>query len=334
MKKETIQLGNIHLDNNIILAPMAGVCDMAFRTLAKEHGAGMVCTEMVSDKGLLFDNERTIKMIDIAESERPTSLQLFGSEIATMVEAAKIMDTQSNCDIIDVNMGCPAPKIVKGHAGSKWLLDTDGIYDVLHAIRSSVEKPVTVKMRLGWDSDHLWYKENARAMEAAGVSMIAVHGRTTKQMYRGKADWEKIAEVKETVTIPVLGNGDITTAEDAVHALDTYGVDGIMIGRGALGNPWIFNEITTYMETGEHAKPPTARDRILTCLEHFERLKVLKGAHVAIREMRGQASWYLKGLKGATHVRRTLNTIEDEERLKTLLLDYLFHLEKEGEKHV
>lgn len=228
------KIGNVEIKNRVVLAPMAGVCNSAFRLTVKEFGAGLVCAEMVSDKGILFNNEKTLDMLYIDEREKPLSLQIFGGEKETLVEAARFVDKNTNADIIDINMGCPVPKITKCDAGAKWLLDPNKIYDVVSAVVDAVEKPVTVKMRIGWDEHHIYAVENAQAVERAGGKAVAVHGRTRAQMYEGKADWNVIKQVKEAVKIPVIGNGDVQTPQDAKRMLEETGVDGVMIGRSVI----------------------------------------------------------------------------------------------------
>lgn len=304
----SLTIGSLTLDNPIIIAPMAGISNSAFKKIMKEMGVGLITTEMVSDKALLHGNEKTINMIQIPEDEHPVALQLFGNEIESMVAAAKILDTESNCDIIDINMGCPAPKIVKNDSGSKILLDTDKVYNLAKAVKDVVSKPVTVKMRIGWNQDTINVLENARALERAGVDAIFVHGRTTKQMYTGKANWDIIAEVKKAVNIPVIGNGDIDSPTKAMDYYNKYDVDGIMIGRAALGNPWLMKECVHYFETGELLEEPTLKEKAQMCLNHLDNLIELKGEKVAAREMRGHAAWYLKGIKNSNRYRRAIQT--------------------------
>lgn len=228
------KIGDIEINNKVVLAPMAGVCNAAFRLTVKEFGAGLVCAEMVSDKAILFNNEKTMKMLYIDENERPLSLQIFGGEKETLVEAAKYVDQNTTADIIDINMGCPVSKIIKCEAGARWLLDPPKIYEMVSAVVEAVNKPVTVKMRIGWDDDHIYAVENAKMIEKAGAAAIAVHGRTRVQMYEGHADWSVIKQVKEAVSIPVIGNGDVTSPERAKQMLEETGVDAVMIGREAL----------------------------------------------------------------------------------------------------
>lgn len=324
---EVLKIGNIEMKNQVVLAPMAGVCNPAFRLIAKEFGAGLVCAEMVSDKAILHKNEKSLSMLYVDEREKPLSLQIFGGEKETLVEAAKFVDKNTNADIIDINMGCPVPKITKCDAGAKWLLDPNKIYEMVAATVDAVDKPVTVKMRIGWDSDHIYAVENARAVERAGGSAVAVHGRTRVQMYEGKADWNIIKEVKQAVNIPVIGNGDVTTPQEARRMLDEVGVDGVMIGRAALGNPWMLYQTIQYLETGELAPAPSPREKIDVCMLHLDRLIALKGENVAVREMRKHAAWYLKGMPGNGRIRDKINSFETRDDVANSLYAYIDEVE-------
>jgi len=327
MKK--LKIGPVETKNNVVLAPMAGVCNPAFRLIAKEFGVGLVCAEMVSDKAILHGNERTRKMLYVDEREKPLSLQIFGGDKESLVEAAKIVDRQTNADIIDINMGCPAPKVVKCDAGARWLLDPGKIEELVAAVVEAVEKPVTVKMRIGWDENHIYAVENALAVQRGGGKAVAVHGRTRKQMYTGKANWDIIRQVKEAVDIPVIGNGDVFTPEDAKRMLEQTGCDGVMIGRGALGNPWMLHRTVHYLETGELLPEPTPREKVEIALVHMDRLIALRGEEVAVREMRKHASWYLKGLRGAARVKERVNEQTTREGMARVLWEFVEQLERE-----
>ncbi|MFC4737790.1 tRNA dihydrouridine synthase DusB [Bacillus daqingensis] len=315
-----LKIGDIEMKNPVVLAPMAGVCNPAFRLIAKEFGTGLVCAEMVSDKAILRENKRSLKMLYVDEREKPLSLQIFGGTKETLTEAVKVVDKQTNADIIDINMGCPVPKITSCDAGAKWLLNPDKIYDMVQAAVNAADKPVTVKMRTGWDDDHVYAVENAKAVEAAGGKAVAVHGRTRYQMYEGKADWNIIKQVKESVNIPVIGNGDIETPEDAKRMMEFSGVDGVMIGRAALGNPWMLYRTVRYLESGEHIPEPTPYEKMEVCILHMDRLIDLKGEKVAVKEMRKHASWYIKGLKGAAELRNEINQMTTRDGMADVLI--------------
>ncbi|WP_217588291.1 tRNA dihydrouridine synthase DusB [Lentibacillus saliphilus] len=324
------KIGDITIPNKVVLAPMAGVSNYAFRLTVKEFGAGLVCAEMVSDKGIVNKNEKTMQMLYIDEAEMPMSLQIFGGEKDTLVEAAQFVETNSNASIIDINMGCPVPKITKCDAGARWLLDPDKIYEMVSAVVQAVDKPVTVKMRSGWDEDHIFAVENAKAIEAAGAKAVAIHGRTRKQLYEGTADWSIIKQVKEAVSIPVIGNGDIDSPQIAKQRLDETGVDAVMIGRAALGNPWMIYRTVQYLETGKLLEEPTPTEKINVCMLHMDRLIQIKGEKVAIMEMRKHAAWYLKGLRGNGRVRRQINDAETRQELQDILFTYAHEMESDS----
>ncbi|WP_042147427.1 tRNA dihydrouridine synthase DusB [Paucisalibacillus sp. EB02] len=317
------KIGDITIPNRVTLAPMAGVSNWAFRLTVKEFGAGLITAEMVSDKGILNRNKKTLEMLYIDEQEMPMSLQIFGGDKDSLVQAAQYVDQNTNASIIDINMGCPAPKITKVDAGSRWLLDPDKIYHMVKAVVENTEKPVTVKMRAGWDEDHIYAVENAKAIEAAGGSAIGLHGRTRKQMYEGYANWDIIKEVKSAVNIPVIGNGDIDSPEIAKKRLEETGVDAVMIGRAALGNPWIIYQVAKYLETGVLMDDPSPREKVDVCLLHMDRLIKLKGEKVAIMEMRKHAAWYLKGLNGNGKARKLINSAETRDALVNILSEFV-----------
>ncbi|PYZ95402.1 tRNA dihydrouridine synthase DusB [Alteribacter lacisalsi] len=314
-----LTIGGITMKNQVVLAPMAGVCNPAFRLIAKDFGTGLVCAEMVSDKAILHKNERSLQMLYVDEREKPLSLQIFGGDKETLVEAAKVVDKQTNADIIDINMGCPVPKITKCDAGARWLLDPERIYDMISYVTDAVDKPVTVKMRIGWDEDRIFAVENALAVERGGGAAVSVHGRTRVQMYEGDANWDIIKDVKDAVKIPVIGNGDVKTPEDARRMLDSSGVDGVMIGRAALGNPWMLYRTIHYLETGENIPEPSTREKMDVAILHMDRLIDLKGENVAVREMRKHGAWYIKGLRGASRMRDKINQATTRDALAEAL---------------
>lgn len=320
-----LAIGNVSLENPVILAPMAGVCNPPFRKLAKRLGAGMVCAEMVSDKALVHHNERTQRMLQIIPDEHPVSLQLVGYDIETMVLAAEMVAEGTNADIIDINMGCPVLKIYKNGSGAALARDPKYAAAIVAAVVKRVDRPVTVKFRKGWDDDHINAVEVAKAVEAAGAQAVTVHGRTAKQLYSGQADWSIIREVKNAVSIPVIGNGDITGPDAAVRMLQETGCDGVMIGRAALGYPWIFREVAHFLATGEIISGPSPQERIEVAIEHLYLLVEEKGEHTGVREMRKHAGWYVKGLPGAAELRDAINAQETagamEELLRMIVLE-------------
>ncbi len=325
-----LKIGDIEMKNRVVLAPMAGVCNPAFRLIAKEFGTGLVCAEMVSDKAILHGNKRTMEMLFVDEREKPLSLQIFGGDRESLVEAAKVVDKQTNADIIDINMGCPVPKVTKCDAGARWLLDPGKIYEMVSAVVDAVDKPVTVKMRIGWDDEHVYAVENARAVERAGGSAVSVHGRTREQQYTGTANWDIIKEVKEAVNIPVIGNGDVFSPEDAKRMLETTGVDGVMIGRGALGNPWMLYRTIQYLESGKLPGEPTPREKMKVAILHLDRLIAIRNEAVAVREMRKHLAWYLKGLPGGARVKDVIMEETGRDRLVAILDQYISSLDEEA----
>lgn len=330
IEQKPFQIGDIVMDNRVVLAPMAGVCNSAFRLTVKEFGAGLVYAEMISDKALNIRNQKTMDMLYIDARENPMTLQIFGGDKENLVEAAKYVDKYTTADIIDINMGCPVNKIIKCEAGAKWLLDPNKIYEMVSAVVDAVDKPVSVKMRIGWDDEHVFAVENALAAERAGVSAIAMHGRTRVQMYEGKANWDVLAEVKKHISVPFIGNGDVETPQDAKRMLDHTGADAVMIGRAALGNPWMMYQTVRYLETGELLPEPSLREKMDVCLLHFERLKALKGEKVAVLEMRSHTSWYLKGLRGNGKIRNAINTAVTEADLRTIINGVVAEYETNG----
>jgi nifR3 family TIM-barrel protein len=323
-----LKIKDLELENNVFVAPMAGVTDLSYRLILKEFGAGLIYTEMVSDKGLLYENKKTHNMIEIFDYEKPIALQLFGSEVETMVEAAKLIDKESNCDIIDINMGCPVPKVTKVGSGSKLMTTPDLAFKIVKSIVENVKKPVSVKFRSGWDHNSKNAVDFAKKMEAAGASMIAIHGRTRTDMYSGKVDLDIIKDVKNAVTIPVIGNGDIKTPEDAKHMIEYTGCDGVMIGRGLMGNPWLIKQIVDYFKTGEYDNEVSFSVKRDYLLKHLEHLIQYKGEKIAALEMRTHGAWYVKGLPGASKIKTKIVNAKDVEEIKSIVNEYFDELEK------
>lgn len=322
-----MKIGNIKLASDVILAPMAGVSNQAYRLIAREFGSGLSITEMVSDKAILHGNSKTLEMLEVADSEKPLSMQLFGSEVDTLVKAAVFIDRNTKADIIDINMGCPVPKVVKNGGGSKWLLQPDKIEKLITEMVKAVEKPVTVKIRIGWDDNTINAIENAKRIESGGASGIAVHGRTREQMYTGHADWDTIKEVKRAVKIPVIGNGDISSPEEAKARIEQTGVDGVMIGRAAMGNPWILYRTANYLKTGILLPEPSPQEKIKIAFIHMERLIDLKGEIIGIKEMRKHAGWYLKGLPNSAGIREMINEVDTKEQMERVLTNFIEEIE-------
>ena len=323
------KIGNVTIKNNVVLAPMAGVCNSAFRRIIKEHGCGLLYAEMVSDKALVYDNEKTMEMLYMTEEERPITQQIFGSDKESFVLAAKKVEKEMKPDIIDINMGCPVPKVaVKSQAGSALLKDPDKVYDIVSSVVEAVNVPVTVKIRSGWDQNSINAVEIAKICEKAGASAIAVHPRTRSQGYQGQADWNIIKKVKESVNIPVIGNGDINTLNDAIKMIRETSCDAIMIGRGVLGNPYLIKQIVTYLESGEILSDELPIDKMKTCLKHFQYLLKIKSEKVAVLEMRTHAAWYLKGLPGAVSIKKELYKLNTKEEFIGLIEEYMENLSK------
>lgn len=317
-----MKIGNLNLDNRVFLSPMAGVTDLPFRLICKEQDCGMLYTEMVNAKALCYDDQNTKKMLKIEEEEHPVAIQIFGSDPEYMGGAAKILNSYPN-EILDINMGCPAPKVVKNGDGSALLKNPELAAKVLKAVVGKSEKPVTLKIRKGWDDTCINAVEIAKIAEDCGISAIAIHGRTREQYYSGKADWDIIRQVKENVSIPVIGNGDVFEVEDAINMLNQTNCDAIMIGRGAQGNPWIFKRINHYMQTGEILPEPTLEEKINTAKKHLKLAVEEHGEYVAVREMRKHIAWYLKGLRNSARVRDEINKIESYEEVVNKLESYM-----------
>ena len=317
-----MKIGNLNLDNRVFLSPMAGVTDLPFRLICKEQDCGMLYTEMVNAQALCYDDQNTKKMLKIEEEEHPVAIQIFGSDPEYMGGAAKILNSYPN-EILDINMGCPAPKVVKNGDGSALLKNPELAAKVLKAVVGNSEKPVTLKIRKGWDDTCINAVEIAKIAEDCGISAIAIHGRTREQYYSGKADWDIIRQVKENVSIPVIGNGDVFEVEDAINMLNQTNCDAIMIGRGAQGNPWIFKRINHYMQTGEILPGPTLEEKINTAKKHLKLAVEEHGEYVAVREMRKHIAWYLKGLRNSARVRDEINKIESYEEVVNKLESYM-----------
>ncbi len=317
------KIGNVEIDNQLVLAPMAGITNEAFRSICKEMGAGLVVCEMISDKALSFHNAKTIKMTGVNEAEHPLSMQIFGADVESLVYAAKWIYENTDADIIDINMGCPVNKVAKrAGAGSSLLKDPNKVYEITKAVVEATPLPVTVKIRIGWDDNSINAVENAKMIERAGAKAIAVHGRTRAQMYSGHANLDVIRDVVSAVSIPVIGNGDIIDGPSAKHMLEYTGCKAIMIGRGALGNPWIFKEINAYFNNEEFIKP-TKADIYNMIVEQYERLLKLKGERLALLEMRSHVGWYLKGMQGSAQIKNKANQATSFDDVKKILKEFL-----------
>lgn len=317
------KIGNVEIENQLVLAPMAGITNEAFRSICKEMGAGLVVCEMISDKALSFHNAKTIKMTGVSQNEHPLSMQIFGADKETLVYAAKWIYENTDADIIDINMGCPVNKVAKrAGAGSSLLRDPNKVYEITKAVVEATPLPVTVKIRIGWDENNINAVENAKMIEKAGACVIAVHGRTRAQMYSGHANLDVIKDVVEAVNIPVVGNGDIVDGPSALHMLEYTGCKAIMIGRGSLGNPWIFKEINAYF-AGEEFKRPSKEEIYNMIVDQYERLLKLKGERLALLEMRSHVGWYLKGMQGSAQIKNKANQALSFEEVKKILKEYL-----------
>ena len=318
MYNKELVIGNVKLNSNLVLAPMAGITDRAFRIICEKFNPGLVYTEMISAKGLFYNDDKTNQLLNMSDEKRPIAVQIFGSDVESMKYAAKYVSKYA--DIIDINMGCPAPKVVKNGDGSKLLLDLPKATEIIDAVVKNSSVPVTVKFRKGWDDDHIVATDIAKIAEEHGVSAITIHGRTRSEFYSGNADWEIIKKVKESVNIPVIGNGDVKSTDDVKEMFELTGVDGIMIGRSALGNPWIFEKIR--LELLGQKFDISNKDKLNLILEQLNYEIIDKGERVAINEMRKHISWYIKNTKDASKIRDKINQIADRKELETTLTEY------------
>lgn len=322
------KIGNVEIKNQVVLAPMAGISNTAYRQIIKEMGAGLIFAEMVSDKALVYGSEKTFDLLKMSDMERPIAQQIFGSDVNSFVKAAKLVEDKMHPDIIDINMGCPVPKVaIKSQAGSALLKNPDKIKEIVSAVVKAVSVPVTVKIRSGWDANSVNAVEVAKVIEEAGASAITVHGRTRAQGYSGNADWNIIKQVKEMVSIPVIANGDVTSAEKAKEMLDFTGCDAVMIGRGVLGNPWLINECVSYLESGIIPLKPSAREKIEMLKRHYQLLVDSTSEKQAILEIRTHALWYIKGMPKSAYIKNEICKTKNSEDLFKILNDYLGDLD-------
>jgi tRNA-dihydrouridine synthase B len=318
------KIGNVTINNKVVLAPMAGISNSAYRTIIKEMGCGLIFAEMVSDKAIVYGNQKTIDLLYMTDKERPIAQQIFGSDKKSFVEAAKYIYETMKPDIIDINMGCPVPKVaIRAQAGSALLRNPEKVKEIVEAVVAAVPIPVTVKIRSGWDHYNINAVEIAKICESAGAKAITIHARTRSQGYSGQADWRIITAVKKAVSIPVIGNGDIKTCYDAKRMIDETHCDAVMIGRGALGNPWLIKETVEYLEEGTIPKEVTIKERMKMLLYHYDLLEKTKNTKLALLEIRSHAVWYLKGIPSANEIRRKLSQINDKKELDSIIKEFI-----------
>ncbi len=323
-----LKIGNVEIKGKVICAPMAGITNLVYRKIAREYGASLVYTEMISDKALCFQSANTYEMIKLDKKEHPVAIQLFGGEKEYLVKAVKIIN-ETEADILDINMGCPVLKVLKSKAGSYWLKDLEDTKDKIEAIVKASTKPVTAKIRLGYDESNINVLETVKMLEKAGVQAICIHARTRSQLYRGKPQLEYIKKAKEIVSIPIIGNGDIKTIDDAIAMLEYTKCDAIMIGRGAIGNPWLFTQINHYLQTKERLKDPTYFEKLELCLRHAKEMCEIEGEKKAIKQMRTLTCYYLKGMPNSISLKNKINKVETYIEFAKLIYNYEKELEEE-----
>ena len=319
---DMLKIGNVSLDNHIIVGPMAGISNSGFRGMIKNFHPGLIYTEMVSDKAICYSSKKTLEMTHLEDGEGPISLQLFGHDLETMVKATRYLSEETDCAIVDINMGCPVPKVVNNNGGSALMKEPEHAYEIVREISKAIEKPLTVKIRAGWDHDSINCVEMAQGLEKAGAQAICLHPRTRSEYYGGHSNWDLIRQVKEKVSIPVIGNGDIKTVYDYLQMKRQTGCDGFMISRGCLGNPWLIQQLVHYEKTGERLPEPDYHEKIAQCLIHGQRLVALKGENIAIKEMRGHACWYITGLPYNNRVKDLINNMTTYQQLDAIMKGY------------